>query len=64
MLQIRAYANPAVIISSVLLFLVFMKANIGSSKIINFVATSAFSAYLFHMRECIKHQFYTDVILV
>lgn len=43
------YLNPIVVIMSVYLFLFFQKINIGSVRFINFVATSAFAVYLFHM---------------
>lgn len=42
------YLNPVVIVMSIYLFLFFKKLDIGYSEVINFLATSAFSVYLFH----------------
>ena len=42
------YLNPVVIVMSIYLFLFFKKLNIGYSKVINLLAASAFSIYLFH----------------
>lgn len=42
------YSNPLVIASSLALLLAFSKMNLGHSKIINFIAASAFAVYLFH----------------
>lgn len=53
------YLNPIVIIMSVYLFLFFQKLNIGSIRFINFVATSAFAVYLFHMHPYLYGTYHT-----
>lgn len=47
------YLNPIVILMSVYLFLFFQKLDIGYVKVINILAGSAFSIYLFHMHPAI-----------
>lgn len=42
------YLNPIIILMSIYLFLFFKKIDIGYIRIINFLAASAFSIYLFH----------------
>jgi surface polysaccharide O-acyltransferase-like enzyme len=44
------YDNPLVIIEAVLVFLLFKNMKIGSSRLINTLATAAFSVYLIHVR--------------
>lgn len=46
--SIYGYLNPIIIIESVYLFLFFTKLKIGNVSIINLIAASTFSAYLFH----------------
>ncbi len=45
---VLAYCNPIVIALAVLAFLIFKKLNIGSSRVINFLAKACFTVYLFH----------------
>ena len=60
--HILAYSNPLVIFSSVFLFMAFVKIDIGKMRVVNFLASSAFAAYLFHYHEDILHTFYTAYI--
>lgn len=46
--SIYGYLNPVVILQSIYLFLFFKKLNIGYVPVINIIAASTFSAYLFH----------------
>lgn len=46
--SIYGYLNPLVIIESIFLFQFFRKINLGSIKWVNFLAASAFSAFLLH----------------
>lgn len=47
------YLNPIIIMMAMYLFLFFSKVNIGSSAIINSLASSAFAVYLLHCHPCI-----------
>lgn len=47
--SLYGYLNPLVIIESVYLFLFFRKLDIGYSRLVNWIAASAFAAYLFHV---------------
>lgn len=47
------YLNPVVIVMAIYLFLTFAKMNIGSRPLVNGVAASAFSVYLFHCHPAI-----------
>lgn len=60
--HILVYSNPIVIISSVFLFMAFVKIDIGKIRVVNFIAPSAFAAYLFQGHEDICHTFYTAYI--
>ncbi len=51
------YLNPIVIIMSIYLFLFFQKLNIGSVKIINYIAASAFAVYLLHFHPALYGKF-------
>ncbi|MCH5331655.1 MAG: acyltransferase family protein [Alistipes sp.] len=53
------YLNPVVIVQSVYLFLFFKKLDVGSSRVVNFIAASSFAAYLFQTHICIDG-FYLD----
>lgn len=55
------YINPLVIIESVALLLFFSKLNF-SSRLINWVAASSFSVYLFHANPNILNAFFKDSI--
>lgn len=46
--SIYGYLNPLVILESIFLFQFFRKYNIPYNRIINWIAASAFAAYLFH----------------
>lgn len=43
-----AYCNPLVILEGVLIFIIFLRINIGYSKIINSLAKEVFSVFLLH----------------
>lgn len=47
------YLNPVVIVMAIYLFLTFTRMDIGSRSLINGVAASAFSVYLFHCHPAI-----------
>lgn len=51
--SIYGYLNPIVILQSIFLFLFFRNLKIKSKPVINFIAASAFSVYLFHMHPLI-----------
>lgn len=51
--SIYGYLNPVVIMQSVFLFLFFKNLKISFNPVINFIAASAFSIYLFHMHPMI-----------
>ncbi len=61
-MTIYAYDSPLVIVTSLAFFLFFTQIKIKCNKVINYIAASAFSAYLFHYHECILHTFYTNII--
>lgn len=50
--SLYGYLNPLVVIQSVYLFLFFKKLKVRNSKLINLIAASAFSVYLFHTDIC------------
>lgn len=47
------YLNPVVIVMAIYLFLTFTRMDIGSRSLVNGVAASAFSVYLFHCHPAI-----------
>lgn len=51
--SLYGYLNPFIIAESLFLFLFFRKLNIPQSKIINYMAGSAFAVYLFHYNPSI-----------
>ena len=51
--SLYGYLNPFIIIESIFLFLFFRKLNIPQSKIVNYMAGSAFAVYLFHYNPSI-----------
>lgn len=55
--SIYGYLNPVVIIQSVFLFLFFKNLKIKFNPVINFIAASAFSVYLFHMHPMIVRSY-------
>ena len=55
------YSSPFVIIGALLLLLAFTRIRINSS-IINWVASSAFVAYIVHCHECIFDPLYKSYI--
>lgn len=57
--SIYGYLNPVIIVNGVLLFLFFKNWNIGHIKWINWIAASAFAAYLFHHNPAI-YPYYLD----
>lgn len=58
--SIYGYLNPLVIIESVYLFLFFKKLDIGYSRFVNWIAASAFAAYLFHVNSSL-YGVYQDI---
>lgn len=58
--SLYGYLNPLIIIESVYLFLFFKKLNIGYNRFINYVAASAFAAYLFHVNNSL-YNFYGTI---
>lgn len=58
--SLYGYLNPLVILESVYLFLFFKKLNIGYCRWINWVASSAFAAYLFHVNNSL-YGLYGDI---
>lgn len=47
------YLNPIIILQSGFLFLCFKKLNIGNLRVVNYIASSAFAVYLFHIHPCV-----------
>lgn len=45
------YCNPLLILSASLLFCVFAKWNIGTIRVVNWIASSVFAVFIFHTRE-------------
>lgn len=56
-----SYINPMVILSSVALFFTFVNTEIPYSKIINWIAASAFSVYIIHINGFLFHYFKSAV---
>lgn len=54
------YVSPGLILSAVLLFLIFSRIKI-QSRLINYVAESAFAIYLFH-ENCWSHDFFYGIV--
>ena len=52
-----SYINPIIIISSLALLLFFIQTEIRYSKIINWIATSAFAVYIIHINGFIFNRF-------
>lgn len=57
--SIYGYLNPIVIIESIFLFQFFRKLDIGSKSWVNFLAASAFSAFLLHCHPFLGTYFNT-----
>lgn len=51
--SVFGYLNPIVIIMSIYLFLFFKQLNVKEIRIVNFIAASVFSVYLFHYHTSI-----------
>lgn len=56
--SIYGYLNPLVILESIFLFQFFRKCNISYNRIINWIAASAFAAYLFHCHSCLYNTYH------
>lgn len=56
--SIYGYLNPLVILESIFLFQFFRKCNISYNRIINWIAASAFAAYLFHCHNCLSNSYH------
>lgn len=54
-----SYVNPIIIIESLFIVVLFTKLNFNN-KLINWVATSAFSVYLFHCNDYIFRPYYVN----
>lgn len=61
-IYVYAYDSPLVVVTSICFFMIFAEMKINTSLIINSIAVSSFSVYLFHYHECILHNYYTDII--
>lgn len=51
--RFASYSNPLVTVGAISLLLAFAKLRIGTNKIINFVAKSAFAVYLLHQEPMV-----------
>ncbi len=49
-------------VSSVLIFLCFLRLNINTSRIINLISPATFGIYLLHDNQCIQHYLWNDII--
>lgn len=63
LLYFYGYSSPLVIIGALLLLLAFSRISVKSS-VINWIASSAFAAYIVHCHECVFDQIYKSHIAV
>lgn len=61
-IRMIAYSNPLVVISALAVVLQFNNMNIGTNKVINFIAASAFGVYLLHDNIFTVHQIYVPMM--
>ena len=51
------HSSPITILASIFLFLAFSKIKLNNSKVLNYLASSAFSIYLFHLHPMVLPKF-------